>query len=148
MNLNTLQVLRNCPCVCVSDLRNSFSNNGASSAKMSLLSKINHCNSNFFTCAPLIVESRAITATVQDSMTSITLWNFKQKSASPKVSSIFLVLTIHQRYSTNLCKSSSCSVYLFMACCSTRPFFFMGRRWYFSLQSVPWTVPGTSFIRL
>lgn len=142
MNL-TCKVLVNSPCSCVSDLRNSFSNHGASSTKISQLSKINHCNSNLFPCSVLVVESGVISVTVQKSMKSIIcteLWSFKQKSASLKASNIWLVLPIHQRHSTNLCKSFSCSLYLFMAYCSTRNHFFMGRRWHLSLRFVPWTV--------
>lgn len=90
MNL-TCKVLINSQCTCVSDLGNIFSNNGASSAMISQLSKINHCNSDFLTCVALVVESGVTTVTVQKSMKSITyaeLWSFKQKSASLKVSNI------------------------------------------------------------
>jgi len=73
--------------------------------------------------------------------------SFKQISALLKVSDFWLILTILQRQSTNLSKSCSCSVHLVKAYCYTRPCLFMGRRWYLSLQSEPWTVPGASFMK-
>lgn len=138
--------------LCVSDSGEQFFKQGASSVKISQLSEINHCNSNFFACATLVVESGVITVTVKKSMKSIThteLWSFKQNQHLQRFQRFDLYLQFSKdKDSTNLCKSFSCSVYLFMAYCSTRLYFFLERRWHLSLQSVPWTVPGASFIKL
>lgn len=104
-------------CMCVLDLGNRFSNNRTNSAKISKLTKINHCNYIFFPLywVALTVDSGIIIVPAQKkrikSIAQAKLWKFKLKSATL----IWLVPTIYWRHSLNSCKSFCCGVYILMS---------------------------------